>query len=91
MAEPGQEPRFSTTHHLPGLPLSQSKDPSLPAQVTEVGKETEKREAPDEWSQYQRKGAVSSLDTGGGQDTTEDSQDTALLHAPPWPTQKKRA
>lgn len=50
----------------------------------------EKREAPDEWSQYHWKETVNTLDTDGGQDTTVDSQDMALLHSPPRPTQKRR-
>lgn len=50
----------------------------------------EKREAPDEWSQYQSEETVNTLDTDGGQDTTVDSQDMALLRSPPGPTQKRR-
>ena len=84
MAEPGQKPRFSKTHHLPEALSVPVRRPQSASMGDKGGKkDIEKREVL--WKE-----TVNTLDREGGQDTTVDSQNVALLHYPPRPTQKKR-
>lgn len=84
MAEPGQNPRFSTTPHLPeALPVLLQRLWSASMGDKGGEKDIDKREVL--WKE-----TVNALDAEGGQDTPVDSPNVALLHWPPRPTQKEK-
>lgn len=64
MANPGKERGFSISHHLPeALSVSQSEDPSLPAEATKMGKRVPREgKPPTEEANGQSKGRVRGLD-----------------------------